>query len=620
MRMRAIVTAIALGGMAAVAIAAAPTFTWVRASTAAGFGSAVGVHISAAPDGTSVAAGRFVGSGLDLGDGIARTSGTSGTRWSVFVQRLSATGSVMWARSSTGTGTGQAYARGVASHPDGSSVVTGTIQGTSVDLGDGVTRSTGGPSGFTERFNADGAIAWVSTTSNGSVGNNSASATPDGGTLVAGGVGGVNVDVGSGVLLTSANGGTSASIRVQKFAANGSVMWAHASGSTGASDAQATSVSALPDGTALVTGTFQGAAVDLGDGIVRTSGNAGAENTLFVEKISASGAITWAYTSSATGSNFITGQGVSGLPDGTSVVTGYFRGNGVNFGDGVVRASARGGLDNSVFTLRLRADGTIMWVRTSRATGTSQADGRGVVGRSDGSVVTAGWFSGAAVDLGDGVIRTSGQGGTAASSFTASFATDGTVQWIITSSGGDGTGIDVGTESAAALADGTLLLSGSYMGTAVDLGDGIPRTSPASGTAYSAFVARLAGAPPATAPDPGTPAAAVGDAPATTARLSARVRCASGLCITTGTVPTGARVVRQVAVQRAPATSHTGANARRSTRGRCTTTGRSYRCRVALTPGTWSVTTTAGTAAGTPVAQAVTPVRVRSIRPPAVTG
>ena len=602
-RARTVITAIVLGGAAAVAIGAAPTLAWVHASTSSGPSAPSPAAISVAPDGTSVAAGAFLGSGLDLGDGIARTSGSSGTRQSVYVQRLSASGAVMWARSSTGTGTGGARTTGVAAQPDGSSVIAGYIEGSSVDLGDGVARSAGIRDGFTQRLAPDGAVRWVSTTSGGPLTHTGASPVADGGTLVSGGFSGTGVDLGGGVLRTSADGGTRNSAVVTKFAGDGSVVWARVSDSTGASDAQSTSVSAFPDGTSVATGTFQGAAVDLGDGVIRTSANAGSAGTLFVEKLTANGSIAWVYTSAAAGTSFITGQGVGALPDGTSAVTGYFRGAGVDLGDGIARTSANAGADNSLFTVRLRADGTVMWVRVSGATGTSHAEGVNLTGRSDGSVVTTGWFSGASVDLGDGVSRASALGGTGASSFLQAVASDGSTQWTTTSFSTD----------TAALADGSLLTTGAYTGTAVDLGDGVVRTSPNSGTTPAAFVAKLGDRP--SAQNAAAPTADAGSA----LRLTARTRCARGRCITTGTAPAGTTYVRQVATRRTGSSARLRARAHARATGRCTTTGRTYRCRLTLAAGSWSIATTAGTAKTT-LARATTHVRVRTHRLPAVTG
>lgn len=603
-------TLVALVGAVTTASAMVPAVAWIRTSTASALNAPYANDMSALPDGTAVVVGQFSGSGLDLGDGVNRTSSASGAHDSAFVEHLDATGAVTWAQSSTGTGTGTAWARGVTAIPNGALLVVGGIQGSAVDLGDGVVRSPGVVTGFTERLNADGSIAWVRTTSGGVVGLNSPSALPDGGAIITGGVAGTNVDLGNGVLRSSANGGASTSLLIEKVAADGTVLWARASGSVGQSDSQGASASAFPDGTAIVAGTFQGAAVTLGDGITRTSANGGASGTLILEKVAADGSIAWIRTSSASGASYVTGRATAS-PDGTALVSGTFQGSGVDLGDGVARMSANGGLSNSAFTMRVRADGSVMWARTSSGTGASDTWSYGVAGLADGSAVIVGGFTGAVVDLGDGVVRSSAAGGTAPSAFTAFIAADGAVTGITTSIGGTGADGD----TVQAMPDGSTVMAGGFTGSGVDLGGGVSRTSALGGTARSVYVTKMDG----TAARPAPADAAAGTPPAAAAdHLTARIRCSRGTCITTGTAPAGTRRISQTATRRRG--SHSAARCTISARTGSGRTTRHYRCRVALTAGIWSVTTTARSASGALLATSIRQVTVRSARPPAVTG
>jgi len=125
---------------------------------------------------------------------------------------------------------------------------------------------------------------WVSTTT--SVGASLTGGTgvstiaSDGSSIVSGTVQGVGVDLGGGPLVTSAEGGVSVSAFTQKFNSSGAFVWRVVSNAAlnaaNPSDAGATSVSTLADGSSIVTGYFTGVNVSLGGGSAPvTSANAG---------------------------------------------------------------------------------------------------------------------------------------------------------------------------------------------------------------------------------------------------------------------------------------------------------------------------------------------------------
>lgn len=95
-------------------------------------------------------------------------------------------------------------------------------------------------------------------------------------------------------------------------------------------------------------------------------------------------------------------------------------------------------------------------------------------------------------------------------------------------------------------------------------------------------------------------------APRSLAALSARLRCAKRVCTITGRVPVGAARVAESG-QRTTGAGVTGrCTIRRPAKGATGTTGtRSYTCTLRAPKGTWTITTTAFSAAGAAVAQAV---------------
>jgi DNA-binding beta-propeller fold protein YncE len=103
-------------------------------------------------------------------------------------------------------------------------------------------------------------------------------------------------------------------------------------------------ISALADGSALVTGLFQGTA-SFGSGISLTS--AGPAD-IFVAKVSSSGAWVWALR--AGGSYYDFGYRISALADGSALVTGHFRGT-ASFDSGISLTSSAGSYD--IFVMKV---------------------------------------------------------------------------------------------------------------------------------------------------------------------------------------------------------------------------------------------------------------------------
>lgn len=132
---------------------------------------------------------------------------------------------------------------------------------------------------------------------------------------------------------------------------------------------------------------------------------------------------------------------------------------------------------------------------------------------------------------------------------------------------------------------------------------------------------------PAATTSPSTPATPVATPAATAPSITtppvlrgAAVRCAGAACTTSGTLPAGATRVNQTATSGTRSLSREVAWATAATaKGSCQvkTTGkgnaakRTYTCRIRLTKGTWTVTTTALSPTGAVVAQAVKVARVK---------
>ena len=425
---------------------APPTTAWVSHTTNNATDYVAALSTSAVADGSSITGGQFVGSNVDFGGGITRTSGNNGSLRSAFTMALNADGSTKWVVSSTGPAGSLQKIYGVGARADGTSVIGGYWYGTGVNLGDGVSRTSGNNgtwgAALIMGLNTDGTIAWTRTPGGATSRDlviRSVDAVEGGGSVATGWFWGTNVDFGDGVPRTSAKNGTNYSAFTMSLNADGTIGWVHVSTAPGTSDTEGWGVTAVGSGgESITTGFFKGANVDLGDGVLRTSANNGASRSLYTMRLNADGTTRWVYRSTAAGASSATGYGVDALPDGTSTITGYFQGTNVDLGDGIPRTSNNQGSDNASFTIRLNADGVVQWVviahedasgATCYGPGWSDNNGESASMVAGGATVTNGTFCGTNVDLGDGVPRTSANNGYSYSAYVMAFADDGTALW-----------------------------------------------------------------------------------------------------------------------------------------------------------------------------------------------
>ncbi len=416
------------------------------------------------------------------------------------------------------------------------------------------------------------------------------------------------------------------------------VSWATQAGGTGTDVGYG--ISALPDGSSIVTGYFRDTAA-FGSTTLTSAGG----TDVFTAKMNADG--TWAWATQAGGTGTDVGYGISALPDGSSIVTGYFQGT-ATFGSTTL--TSVGNYD--VFTAKMNADGTWAWVTQAGGTGPDEA--AGISALPDGSSIVTGYFTGTAT-FGSTTLTSAG----IYDVFTAKMNADGTWAWA-TKAGGTGYN---GGYGVSALPDGSSIVTGVFDGTAT-----FGSTPLTSAGIYDVFTVRYLDAPQAPAApvavagdasavatitplavgsvtsytvtsDPGemtctvvapktscavegltngtsyrfratatnavgtgaasgwsnavTPAATP-TAAAATVVIKGKVHCVATSCVTTGAVPAGATRITQRATSRPSGRVATGKCTIRRT-----STKRTYSCTVRLSRGTWVITTTARTQSAT---------------------
>jgi putative cell wall-binding protein len=407
-------------------------------------------------DGSAIVTGQF-GETATFGATTLTSAGES----DVFVAKINADGTWAWATRAGGSGEDIGRSVSVVPSADGSAIVTGEFEGTANFPGPGGSNtltSAGGKDVFVAAINANGSWAWATsaggntTTPDTFIGDigYGVSALADGSAIVTGNFFGSAAF--GGTTLTSAGG---LDVFVAKTNPNGTWAWATSAGgpNTDSNDPDigdiGFGVSALADGSAIVTGEFHGTAT-FGATTVTSAGFA----DVFVAKIDANG--TWVRATSAGGNANDIGRSVSVVPsalaDGSVIVTGQFQQT-ATFG-ATTPLTSPGSAD--VFVAKVKADGTWEWA--TRAGGTAVDNGYSVSALADGSAIVTGRFQGTATFGATTPLTSPG----ASDVYVAKIDASGTWVWATRAGGTDS---DRGW-GVSALADGSAILTGDFGGTA----------------------------------------------------------------------------------------------------------------------------------------------------------
>lgn len=347
------------------------TFAWVIRAGGAGDDSGTGV--SALPDGSSIVTGEFEGGPVAFGATSLTSKGSNGLS-DIFVARVTANGTFAWAIRGGGPTVDRANA--VSALPDGSSLITGFFQGSPADFGATSLTSDGNSDAFVARVSANGTFAWAAKVGGASFSEGKGvSALADGSGIVTGYFFDT-ADFGA-IQRTSAGVGD---VFVARVNANGTFAWVAQAGGVG--DESGLGVSALADGSSIVTGYFYGTA---GFGATNLTSAGGGD--VFVARVNPNGTFAWA--TRAGGASFETGNAVSALADGSSVIGGEFYET-ATFGSATLTSAG----NDDAFLARVNPDGSFAWA--TRAGGDGRDQALAVSALANGSLVLGGRFVGTA--------------------------------------------------------------------------------------------------------------------------------------------------------------------------------------------------------------------------------
>jgi hypothetical protein len=303
-------------------------------------------------------------------------------------------------------GGGSAEGLSVSALKDGGAIVTGYIErGGESTFGSTTLAAAGYNDLFVAKVNASGVWDWAARA--GATGSNALGAAvstfEDGSAVIAGHFMGSPTFGG-----TTLTGTSDSQMFVAKIGANGTWLWATAVGGTSFPASwwgdllkrYGFSVSALPDGGAIVTGELTGTAT-LGNTVLK---NVGPRDVL-IARIDVNGNWVWANSANAALATSI--PTLSALPDGAAIVAGNFRET-MSFGETTLTADAW----HAAYVARIRTDGEWEWASTTSgsvcAADHAGASVHSVSASADGSAMLAGnirsgsrWQGGCTMLFGD---------------------------------------------------------------------------------------------------------------------------------------------------------------------------------------------------------------------------
>jgi len=270
---------------------------------------------------------------------------------------------------------------------------------------------------------------------------------------------------------------------IARYWSTGALRWARAVG--GSTSDVARSVTALSDGSCVVTGWFEGTVtfgpLEANQTILTSTG----VSDLFIARYNANGTLAWAKQAGGTAAGCY-GLAIDAYADNSFAVTGSFF-NPVTFGPGEAGQTTLTydtGFD--AFVARFNANGTLAWAK--RAHGAGNEEGLGIATFGDGTCVVTGYFD-------DTVTWGPGEAGQTSllpfgfqEVFVARYGTTGTFLWVNQQGGfqGAAAGLDVATYS-----DGSCVVCG-WFNAAMDFGFGEPNETNVNSSGQSdSFVAQF---------------------------------------------------------------------------------------------------------------------------------
>ncbi|MBD1940078.1 DUF4347 domain-containing protein, partial [Microcoleus sp. FACHB-68] len=367
-----------------------------------GSGNDVGYSISVDSSGNVYTTGSFNGT-ADFDPGPSTLNLTSAGGDNIFVSKLNASGTLVWAKQ---LGGGNGSGRGIATDSSGNVYTTGSFNGTvdfNPDTGTLNLASIGDDS-FISKLNADGSLAWARQLGGSGNAYGRSIAVDSSGNVYTTGYFNGTTDFDPGTGTSNLTSGSN-DIFVSKLNADGSFAWAKQLG--GSIGDFGYSIAVDSSGNVYIASAFTGTVdFDPGAGTFNLTSNSGSPDA-FILKLNADGSFAW--VKQMGGSSWDIPYSITVDSSGNVYTTGSFSGT-ADFdpGAGTLNLTSAGG--DNIFVNKLDTNGSLLWAK--QLGGSGNAYGRDIAVDSSGNVYTTGDFTGSAdFDPGTGTVNLTSGGG-----------------------------------------------------------------------------------------------------------------------------------------------------------------------------------------------------------------
>ncbi|MEO8086804.1 MAG: FlgD immunoglobulin-like domain containing protein [Bacteroidota bacterium] len=343
----------------------------------------------------------------------------------------------IWAKSAGGTDDDRSL--GSSTDAGGNVFVTGYFRGPSITFGSTTLTNAGGTDIFVVKYSPSGNVLWATSAGGSTDDVGYGISTDAGGNVVVTGLfASPSITFGNTTLTLAGN----YDIFVVKYSPSGNVLWATSAGGT--YNDVGYGISTDTAGNVFVTGNFSSPSITFGS---TTLTNAGSYK-IFVAKYDASGNAVWATSAGGTGWDY--GNGISTDADGNVLVTGSFKSPSITFGSTTL-TNTGGGYDD-FFVVKYDTAGNVVWAESAGGTGIEL--GTGVSTDAGGNVVVTGYFYSPSIIFGSSTLTNAG----GSDIFVVKYSPSGNVVWAVRAGGTD---YDA-AKSIATDAVGDVFVSGEF--------------------------------------------------------------------------------------------------------------------------------------------------------------
>jgi hypothetical protein len=391
---------------------------WVWASAGSGDSATPGSIVSTS-DGGAIVAGTFNSGDTTFGSFTLPIAGYSAT---LFVAKISSSGSWSWALGNTGTGDIKNIGDiGLNVANDGSVIVTGAFETDDITIGS-TTLPLSDPSGnfFVAKANASGSWLWAISSLNASIFFRPSSVLLGTDVYVCGTFTSANLTVGTVTVPIANTGGTFFVLKVNN---SGTVVWGNRNTGTGICNDDLVAQSAYDESGIWITGSFRTASITFSS----TLAIAGTFGTLCIAKINTSG--SWVSSFANTGTGVVGAPNIVSTPDSGVIVVGYFQTASITFGSTTL---AKTGGASNLFVTKLSSTGTLLWATSNTGTGNIRTTAPRLIATAESGAIVHSTFATASVTFGSITLPIAN---TSATNFVSKVSNSGTWNWAIANTG-----------------------------------------------------------------------------------------------------------------------------------------------------------------------------------------